>query len=60
MFTKEEPTKLSTMSGYKPIRNVKKTKGKKIKDSRLSRSLKNTIECCLTLPKIIRLHSHKL
>jgi hypothetical protein len=60
MLIKEDPTKLSTMSGYKPMRNVRKPNGKKMKNSRLSRSLKNTIECCLTFPKIIRLHNHRL
>ena len=44
ILIKEEPTKLRTISGYKPIRNVKKPKGAKMKNSRLSRSLKNTIE----------------
>ena len=52
------PLLVSPVTGMS-VRDVQ-YRGKKIKNSRLSRSLKNTIECCLTLPKIIRLHNHKL
>lgn len=48
------------MSGYRPIKKVKKIKGKNTKNSLRVRSLKVTIEYCFTLPKIIRLQSHKL
>ena len=48
------------ISGYKPIKNVKKINGIKIKNSRLVRSLNVVIEYCFTFPKMIRLHNHKL
>lgn len=48
------------ISGYKPNRKVKKIKGTKTKNSRRVRSLKITIEYCLMLPNIIRLHNQRL
>jgi len=59
-LTKEAQTKFNIISGYNPIRKVKKPKGKKIKNSLRSRSLKNRIECCFIFPKMIRLQSQRL
>lgn len=57
---KDVPIKFSAISGYRPSKKVNIPKGKKIKNSRLSISLKQTIECCFTLPKVIRLQSQRL